>query len=187
MPYRIEFDHQRAHESRVHNQCQEVRPDPYPGSGVLQGSVQHCCWMVLLPSNRLEALVNLVTTFMQVGRSFPARLWLQLLGVMAATIPSVVWAHLNMRPVQFFLKQNKQGLDFPIVLIQTLVPCLCWWVDRSKLVMGLPFQPAQPELTVRTNSSMEGREATCSWQTMSKKRCSVAIGRPLKGASTSTS
>ena len=114
---------------------------------------------VFLPLPRLEALIKCVTTFMQVGRSFSARLWLQLLGVMAATIPTVQWARLNMRPVQFFLMKSwsaKQGLDFSVMMSRSLVPCLRWWAERSNLVMGLPFQPLQPELTVTTDSSMEG-------------------------------
>ena len=139
---------------------------------------------VFLPEDRRRALIQCVRAFMQVGRSFPARAWLRLLGLLASTIPTVALARLHMKPVQWFVKfrwSARRGLRFPIMTKLELVPCLRWWAENYNLSQGVPFLPPPHELTVTTDSSMEGwgghmlihpgREALFSndWSTQERK------------------
>ena len=115
---------------------------------------------VFLPEDRRESLIRVVKSFMFVGLRLPARLWLQLLGLMAATITSVSQARLRMRPIQWFLKRRwsakHQSLLTPVMVTRELLPALAWWSDPSNLSQGRPFQEPQYEVIVTTDASMEG-------------------------------
>ena len=84
---------------------------------------------VFLPEGRPQAVISCVHSFSRVGCLHPALTWLKLLGLMAATIPSVELARLRMRPSQFFLKQrwtSTKGLRFPVMVSRALLPTLLW-------------------------------------------------------------
>ena len=53
---------------------------------------------------RIQALMACVGSFSRVGAYKPAHLFLRLLGLMAATLQSVEYAHFHMRPIQWYLK-----------------------------------------------------------------------------------
>ena len=58
---------------------------------------------VYLQEDRIEGLLALVRSFSKVGQ-YVSALFLSLLGLMAATLQSVEYAHLCMRPIQWYLK-----------------------------------------------------------------------------------
>ena len=115
---------------------------------------------VFLPEDRRVALQCVVRSFMRVGQYFPARRWLQLLGFMAATLSTVASAHLRMRPIQWYLKQQwravLQGLNHPVMVPASLLPCFRWWLDPENLSQGRPFREPAPTVTVTTDASLEG-------------------------------
>ena len=115
---------------------------------------------VFLPEDRVAALVKVARVFMRVGQRLQARLWLQLLGLMAATIPSVQQARYRMRPIQWFLKRRwsakRDKLHTLVMVTMELLPALQWWSDPHNLTQGRPFQEPTHQLTVTTDASMEG-------------------------------
>ena len=115
---------------------------------------------VFLPENRRSALCRAVQVFMKVGTYLQARLWLQLLGLMAATIPSVAQAHLRMRPFQWYLKSKWRAsihsLNHLVMVPASLLPCCQWWLVEENLSQGRPFQEPTPTVTVTTDASQEG-------------------------------
>ena len=115
---------------------------------------------VFLPEDRVEALVRAVRAFMRVGQLHPARLWLQLLGLMAATITSVLQARYRMRPLQWFLKRrwsaSRDSLQTQVMVTREILPALEWWCRRENLAEGRPFQEPGHDVTVTTDASMEG-------------------------------
>ena len=52
-----------------------------------------------LQEDQVDGLLALVRSFFRVGQYKPALLFLSLLGLMAATLPSVEYAHLHMHPI----------------------------------------------------------------------------------------
>lgn len=120
---------------------------------------------VFLPEDRRVALIRVVHSFLKPGVLFRVRAWLQLLGFMAATIPLVQYAHLRMRPIQWFVKEALKkapiedrwtDFDFPICVKRTLLPALIWWTRTDNLSRGMPYQAPAHDFTVTTDASMEG-------------------------------
>ena len=62
-------------------------------------------WIFLL-NNRKDALISCVRSFCQAGSYKPAHQFLRLLGLMVATLLVVPYAHLRMRPLQWYLKSR---------------------------------------------------------------------------------
>ena len=113
---------------------------------------------VFLPVDRFQALRKAVRAFAKAGALRTAQQWLQILGLMAATISLVFEARLRMRPVQFCLKESwdrvrQFGLKVEIVVPLKLIPHLLWWTVEANLQGGMPFTPPAHELTVTTDSS----------------------------------
>lgn len=115
---------------------------------------------IFLPEDRRKSLIRAVNAFKRVGQRHSARLWLQILGLMAATISSVDLANLNMRPIQWYLKSQwrlrDDSLEAKVMVPKSLLPCLNWWSDPRNLSAGKPFQDPPCTLTVTTDASMEG-------------------------------
>ena len=113
-----------------------------------------------LPETRRDALIRMIHAFSKAGVYIKARHWLQLLGVMAATIPTVTMARLHMRPVQWYFKgkwsATRHNLFHPVMTTATLHPCLRWWSDPANLSQGKLFQKPPHTLVVTTDASMEG-------------------------------
>ena len=75
---------------------------------------------VFLPPDRKEALIRAVSSFARVGLYHPARRWLQVLGL------TVQFAHLNMRPVQWYLRKRwsaGEGIPAKLMFPSELLPC----------------------------------------------------------------
>ena len=113
---------------------------------------------VFLPVDRKHALVAAFRSFARVGAYHPARLWLQVLGLMAATISSVALARLRMRPIQWYLKSQWQDrvMTQQILVTRQVFMCLQWWMVLDNLSQGRPFQEPPHTVTVTTDSSMLG-------------------------------
>ena len=58
---------------------------------------------VYLPEDRIKGLLALVRSFSNIGQ-YKTALFLSLLGLMAATLQSVEYAHLHTRSIQWYLK-----------------------------------------------------------------------------------
>ena len=113
---------------------------------------------VFLPTDRRLALIKAISAFAQVGSLRRVRVWLQILGLMAATIHTVRHARLRMRPIQMFLKSrwNSRSLDFRLVVTADIRRSLQWWLAEENLSQGLPFSPPQHTLVITTDASREG-------------------------------
>ena len=113
---------------------------------------------VFLPVDRREALLSVVRVFARVGLFFPAKAWMRLLGLMAASIISVRLARLRMRPIQsYFMAQwRSRDLNHKIMVPLSLMECFRWWLCADNLSEGMPFRSPQPSLTITTDASREG-------------------------------
>ena len=81
-----------------------------------------------LPELRIEALISCVGSFSRVGAYKPAHQFLGLLVLMVATLQSVEYAHLYMRPNQWYLRKQRwttaaHRLLHPILLTVILSMC----------------------------------------------------------------
>ena len=114
---------------------------------------------VYLPEERRLVLQKVVHSFM-VGSYRPAKAWLGLLGLMAATIYVVRFARLNMRAVQIYLKsrwnQDKDSVYSQILVPFSLAPTLRWWANPVNLLTGLPLSPPTHNHVVTTDASGSG-------------------------------
>ena len=113
---------------------------------------------VFLPEDRREALIRAVSAFARVGVYHPVRRWMQILGLMAATIQTVEFARLSMRSVQWHLKdswKSRNLLDM-VMVTRHVFEALQWWTVRQNLSLGRPFQPPKATLTVTTDASKLG-------------------------------
>ena len=76
---------------------------------------------------------------------------------MAATLLSVEFAHLRMRPIQWYLKRRwnhvTHGLRHKILVNKDLCQALQWWLVEKILSQGIPF--SLPTSTITTDASME--------------------------------
>lgn len=143
---------------------------------------------VYLPENRIEGLLTLTRSFAKVGRYVTALLYLSLLGLMAATLLSVEFAHLRMRPIQWYLKRRwnhvTHGLRHKILVSKDLGQALQWWLVRENLSQGIPFSLPTTTITITTDASMEGWGGHCRLP-QSTTALTVASGRRQNANSTS--
>ena len=115
--------------------------------------------MVFLPQDRREALIRAVKSFSRVGSLHSALQWLQVLGLMAATIAVVPHARLHMRPIQWHLKHHwnaSEPLTKRVIVTLSVYQTLKWWMDPSNLSQGIPFRQPPHDLVVTTDASCEG-------------------------------
>ena len=141
-----------------------------------------------LPELRIQALIAGVGSFSRVGAYKPAHQFLSLLGLMAATLQSVKYAHLHMHPIQWYLKQcwttATHGLRHPVFVKRNFVHALSWWLDRQHLSQGMPFTPPSTTITVTIDASIKSGAAIvlCLGQV---RHCTVASGEVKNASSTS--
>ena len=115
--------------------------------------------LVSLPPARALALATLASTF-QVGKAITARVWLSLLGKMAATLQVTKHARLHMRPIQLHLSsqwnRKTHRLLYTVRVSPEVYPHLLWWTNQDNLLSGLPLSPVQVEHVVMTDASSLG-------------------------------
>jgi hypothetical protein len=114
---------------------------------------------VFLPEDRAESLIRCVRSFL-IGSYRSARQFMQLLGLMAASLEVVPWARMFMRPIQLYLMSfwspRRLDLEYKILVRRSLLPHLLWWVDRRNLLQGKLLNPLVPQCTVTTDASLNG-------------------------------
>ena len=85
----------------------------------------------------------MVKSFSMVGHYQTALLFMGLLGLMAATLQVVEYAHLHMWPIQWYLKQRwnhvSQELSHRIMVSRDLKQHLQWWSVREPLTRSALF------------------------------------------------
>ena len=85
-------------------------------------------WMdlarIFLPDARKDALISCVLLLCQAGSYKPAHQFLRLLGLMSVTLLVVPYAHLRMRPIQWYFKgrwSSPRGLNHRVFVNADLV------------------------------------------------------------------
>lgn len=115
--------------------------------------------LVRLPPRRCLALSTALQSFLKVGALHPARLFMKVLGLMAATIDVVPHARYRMRPLQWHLHDRwtvADGYEAPILVTRQLVEDCRWWLHEPNLRRGVPLEPRSPQATLVTDASLYG-------------------------------
>ena len=102
-------------------------------------------------------LISCVRSFCQVCPSKLVHQLFRLLGLMAVTLLVIPYAHLSMRPVQWYLKtwwMSSPGLNHLVFVNSNLVWNLQWWTVDSNLLEGKPFMFPPHTVTVTMDASM---------------------------------
>ena len=114
-----------------------------------------------LPVSRIQDLITSARGFSRVGSYKLALLFLDLLGLMAATL-QMEYAHLHMCSIQWYLEQwwnhVTHGLCHPILVSKDLALLLSWWLDREPLPQGMPFSSST--ITIITDVTWRGGAVT---------------------------
>ena len=100
--------------------------------------------LIFLLEAMKDALISCVRSFCKAGSYKPAHQFLHL-GLIAAILLVVPYAHLCMRPVQWYRKDwwsSPLGLNHRVFMNADLVRDLQWWTVESNLLEGRPFMPA---------------------------------------------
>ena len=118
---------------------------------------------VFLPVDRREALARAIVSFSCVGALHSVRAWMQIMGLMAATIYCIPHARLRMRPIQWHVKDRWNGTSFETLVMVTsqVREALMWWSMMTNLSKGLSLQSPPHGFTVTTDASMEGCGGHC--------------------------
>jgi hypothetical protein len=135
--------------------------------------------MAFLPEGKAQHVVECLKHFSRVGEYKPVKLWLRLLGLMAATLLMVPYARLYMRPVQLYLNSQWRAstLDFsyPVLVPLRLIPIFRWWGDLDNLTQGLVWSQPKPAVMMTTDASekawgahMQGMKVQGPWTTHQK-------------------
>lgn len=114
--------------------------------------------MVFLPEDRAFDLVQCAKLFRQ-GSWLPIRLFLRLLGLMAACLTVIRLARLRMRPIQLYLlsqwnRRAQPDLDRKIQVPQSLCPYLLFWQEKDNLIQGVSLSPPVPQVVLTTDASL---------------------------------
>ena len=115
--------------------------------------------MAFLPLDKALRLQQCVRLFMKVGVYLPVRLFLRLLGLMAASLLMVPWARLYMRPLQLYLNSQwdarSRNFDFKVMVPLRLMKIFQWWTDLNHLRKGLPWSREEPSVVITTDASLK--------------------------------
>ena len=84
---------------------------------------------------------------------------MSLIGLLTATEKQLHLGRLQMRPIQWHLKNNwrvLESLNKVIPIPRSLHPHLKWWLEESNVLQGQPLHPLQHALQIFTDVSKEG-------------------------------
>ena len=87
------------------------------------------------------------------------RQFMPLIGLLIATEKQVHQGRLDMRPIQWHLKNNwrvPESLEKMIPFPRSLHPRLRWWLEESNVLSGQPIHPLKHALQIFTDASKEG-------------------------------
>lgn len=114
---------------------------------------------ISLPPDKAEKVAQMVRSF-QANQCYTARRWMQLLGVLAATIPMTKLARLRMRPIQWHFhslwNRSRHSLEFPVRVSPEVHQHLRWWTSLTNLSCGLPLFRAPEQCVITTDASSLG-------------------------------
>jgi ribonuclease HI len=114
--------------------------------------------MSFLPKDRAIVLRDTALAFMAPSATKSARQFKRLLGLIAASLQTVPFARLRMRPIQIFFNSQwsaeTQSLEQPIAVPQTLVEHFHWWTELTNLTQGLKWIKAGPTRVLTTDACM---------------------------------
>jgi hypothetical protein len=129
--------------------------------------------LTFLPLDKAQQLVQCSKYFMEVGKYRSVKLFLRLLGLMAASLLAVPHARLYMRPIQIYLNSQRDArihnLQHPIMIPRHLLPIMHWWADLENLVAGLPWRFPRPSVTMTTDASLKAWGAHAQGMTVQGK------------------
>ena len=118
-----------------------------------------------LPEEWIDELLAFIRSFSRVGQYKPTLFFLSLLGLIAATLQLVEYAHLRMCPIQWYLKCRwnhiTHGLCYMILVTKDLTQTLQWWSVREHHSQGMPFTLPNTTITIIMDASMEGWGSHC--------------------------
>ena len=123
---------------------------------------------VRVPPPRAADLIHQVLVFSQ-RRGTSAREFLSLLGMLSAASALVHLGRLQLRPLQFYLadrwSQSRDSLDSLIVLDESILPHLQWWLEPNRLQPGVPLTPRSHSLQCdhRCKPLRLGNSPRASW------------------------
>jgi hypothetical protein len=126
-------------------------------------------WIVRPTEERWEKIQKSISQFLSV-RAPPARQWLQVIGLLASTEKLVHRGMLQMRPVQFALRdQWRMSTDKLSTLVAFTAEAkiaLQWWTVRENIMAGIPIAAhSQGSIQVFTDASTTGWGGHLDWQT----------------------
>ena len=108
---------------------------------------------------RFRSLCESIAVFQQEAY-IPARVFLRVLGLMAACIDLVPMARLHMRPIQLYLlsqwRPHVDSIHQMILIREPLILHLLWWTRHQNIFKGMSIQSFIPQETVWTDASMMG-------------------------------
>ena len=132
---------------------------PSQDSVFLGARIQSRLNLIALPLEKAQRLQALAQSF-RLGKSYPARRWLVLLGVIASVLPMVKMSRLRMRFIQmhFLPRWNRsiQGLAFQVPVNHTVFQHLQWWTNLDNLLSGLPLSLPEHQVVLTTDASSLG-------------------------------
>ena len=108
--------------------------------------------------NRWQALTDKIQSILS-GPVCLVRKFMSLIGLLTATEKQVNLGRLNMRPLQWHLKNNwrvPESLEKVMPIPRSLHPHLKWWLEESNVLPGEPLHPLNHALQIFTDASKEG-------------------------------
>ena len=112
--------------------------------------------LVALPPERFSSLLSCLDLFKR-GSSLPARVFLRLLGLMAAMIFVVPHCRLRMRPIQLYLLAkwdlNLKDLEMQVPVEEVILQHLQWWKNPANVLKGVPLEQQLVQEIVTTDAS----------------------------------
>lgn len=126
--------------------------------------------IVLPTEERWRKIQSLIYPFLTED-TLPARQWMQLIGLLASTEKLVNRGMLQMRPIQFALREqwrmSTDSLSAPVAVTAEAREALHWWTGRENIMAGVPISAdTRGSLQVFTDASTAGWGGHLGWQTV---------------------
>ena len=106
---------------------------------------------------RVEKLLSIGDVFLSCEDQ-PVSSWLELLGVLSSMTQLVLGGRLRMRSLQFVLRQSWDRVDQSVLIRWTpgIRQDLEWWLDRTRLELGISLDQVSPQLDLWPDASDVG-------------------------------
>jgi hypothetical protein len=111
---------------------------------------------ISIPLEKAHRIRDMALSF-KMSQSYTARMWLQLIGLMASTIQMIRYARLRMRVVQLHVNarwnRTRHPLSFQISVTQEVFAHIQWWTNLDNLLSAMPLFAAPEQFVVTTDAS----------------------------------